>query len=72
MKTKKIATIFAIAIFLVIASECTTIKKIETKFWHDHNNPCTPGDFQDSTECEYWKKSFPKEYKAYQKRLNKD
>ena len=75
MKTRKITTIFALAILLIFASECVTFKKIEVKFWHDHNNPCTPGDFQNGTECDYWKKNFPKEYKAYQKRmkeLNKD
>jgi hypothetical protein len=66
MKTRKIITIIGTVILLIFTSECSTIK---TKFWHDNNNPCTPGDFQNDTECEYWKKTFPKEYKAYQKRM---
>lgn len=32
------------------------------------NNPCNNGD---PLECERWKNNFPREYKAYEKRMQK-
>lgn len=69
MKTRKIISLIIIAILLIV-SDCVTIKKID--FMHDHNNPCSPGEFENAIECEHWKKSFPKEYKKYKERLKED
>lgn len=70
MKKYKILSVVALTLLFVFTSQCTTLKKIS--YHHDNENPCTPGSYQDNIECEYWKKNFPNEYKAYEKRMKKD
>ena len=71
MSIKKIfnkAALIAVLILLFTVSDCSLSPKIGRAVYHDKINPCTPGENQNSIECENWKKQFPKEYKRYQKR----
>lgn len=64
---RKILAIASILFLFFIVSDCASL-------YHDQSmNPCTPNSsLSNAKECEAWKKNYPKEYKAYQKRMEKE
>lgn len=63
-KIKKTIIVFIMIMIVFIITDCATL-------FHDKTNPCSKGEYQNATECEYWKKKYPNEYKKYVKRLEK-
>ncbi len=57
------ARLLTVVLILALASACSAV------FQHaDNVNPCSSGN---KTECEHWRKSFPKEYERYKERVRK-
>ena len=60
----KVIISFAMILLMFFISDCAALHQYKI-------NPCSKGEYQDSRECEYWKKNFPNEYKCYLKRQEK-
>lgn len=58
-----LARLLTFVLMIVLGASCSTV------FQHaDNVNPCSSGD---KTECEHWRKKFPKEYDRYKERIRK-
>jgi hypothetical protein len=57
---------FVIVVLLLSLSSCSAVD-------HLSMNPCTSGYYQNCDECAKWREAYPREWKAYVKRIhNKD
>lgn len=65
----KPSTIILFVILIFMVSDCAISPKFKKTFWHDETNPCTPGEYQNSIECNEWKMKYPKEYQRYKERM---
>lgn len=63
---KKKISILLFIFLATLISDCVTLPK---SFYHDYDNPCTPGQYQNKVECEKWQQTYPREFNAYKKRM---